>query len=43
MGFILHILRRALILAIGFAIMMIGMSIILNSEEGPSEGRHARR
>jgi len=42
MGFILHVMRRALILAIGFAIMVIGMSIFLNSEVGPSEGRHAR-
>lgn len=36
MGFILHVIRRAIILALGFAIMVIGASIILNSEGGHS-------
>lgn len=36
MGFILHVIRRAIILALCLAITVIGMSIILNSEEGHS-------
>ena len=36
MGFILHVIRRALILALGFAIMVIGLSLILNLDKGRS-------